>query len=313
MRQMFLVGLLTTSAAAMSAAADNGPAPGNEVRRDEVLRLGDFVQQIDSSAATSGIADEIVMAMAPPEADDDKWFISVVKIKNCAMCQKLERDWQTDPWLKALAIPGRPNESWAHFNAYYFDDESQQHRWKNITFSAFPTVIVQPPRNGRYGSPGTCVYQATYRGDPRQLADNIGKAIRLYVGYKTQQQQAAAGVAMAKAPVDNTAASKAPPFDPPPKQEAPADRWRFPPGPNDVYVPPRRILEPEIKFTIPWGTILGGAGLASLPGILALILIVLRQWRKSTGRDPLLDDETFQRLIDYLRREKSSTTKSRRT
>ena len=60
-------------------------------------------------------------------------------------------------WLLALANPNVPKQSWAHYTVYDRDDRSQAFRFENIKVTASPTLLVQPPRTGRFGDPATVV------------------------------------------------------------------------------------------------------------------------------------------------------------
>jgi hypothetical protein len=146
-----------------------------EVDQNEVLRRGDAVEYV------AGARGEWLVALGPPADDKEKWFITVVSMQGCPGCQKLKRDWQSNEWLQSLADPDNPKESWAHFNQYDKDDRSQSWRFKKIKLEAYPTILVQPPRSGRYGDPKTVVYQGIYRGDAKDLAKEIVAAIRKYV------------------------------------------------------------------------------------------------------------------------------------
>jgi hypothetical protein len=167
MKRLWLVMLLL--------AANTAQAQVPEVDQNEVLRRGDAVEYV------AGARGEWLVALGPPADDRDKWFITVVSMQGCPGCQKLKREWQTNEWLQSLADPENPKDSWAHFNFYDKDDKSQNWRFKKIKLEAFPTIIVQPPRNGRYGDPKTIVFQGIYRGDPKDLAKEIVAAIRKYV------------------------------------------------------------------------------------------------------------------------------------
>jgi len=152
------------------------------VDQSEIVRMGDMVQHVDGKAHGQSDVDTFVEAMRPPEDDSDKWFISVVGSEGCGACQRLKRDWSQSSSLLALANRDNPKESWAHFNWYYSEDQSQAWRFKNISITEYPTVIVQPPRNGRYGKGSTVVYQAAgYNGDPQKLAKDIVASVRMYV------------------------------------------------------------------------------------------------------------------------------------
>ena len=228
-----LVSLAVSLAVPMPA--QNKPP---EVDRDSVIRTGNLVQHIngpfkgDDSLAFSTV-------MGPPENDNDKWFISVVGQKNDAASLKLKRDWDTHPELQVLARPNLADQkkSWAHFNWYDKDDRSQSFRFEKLKISAWPTVLVQPPRTGQYGDPKIVVYQGVYQGDPKKLADAIREAIRKY---------------LAKIPLPiRTEAKPAigldPPFSPPPKADPNLDLANIfpnPRAPDDVVPPP---VQPEPK------------------------------------------------------------------
>ena len=49
------------------------------------------------------------------------------------------------PWRRP--IRRTPNQSWAHYNVYPREDQSQAFRFEGIQIAAYPTVILQPPRD----------------------------------------------------------------------------------------------------------------------------------------------------------------------
>ena len=165
MRSQLLLFVLVASVAHMAMAQDDPP----QVDQAEVMRLGDMVQHVGYVQSDEG-ADAFVAAMSPPESDADKWFISVITMQGCGACEKLKHDWATNEWLLSLANPANPKKSWAHYRVYDKDDLSQAFRWKNVKITAYPTIIVQPPRSGQFGNPATVVYQGVYQGDPEKLA-----------------------------------------------------------------------------------------------------------------------------------------------
>src|SRR6187402_1566823 len=120
-----------------------------EVDQGEILRLGNLVQHVGVGPRQQ-VADPLVEALKPPASDADKWFISVLTMRDCPGCVKLKRDWETSPWLLALANPADSKASWAHFNIYASEDASQRFRFASIKVTAYPTILVQPPRTGKY-------------------------------------------------------------------------------------------------------------------------------------------------------------------
>lgn len=269
-----------------------------QVDQAEVLRMGDLVQHVDG-IRSDGVAG-FVEAMGTPASDADKWFISVLTTKDCAACQKLKEDWTTNPWLRALADPNDPQKSWAHFNVYLREDQSQSFRFENIHVTAYPTVLVQPPRSKKYGDPTTVVFQAAYGGDPEQLARDITAAIRLYVS-KLEASQPAQHAAHRQL---EEAMGVDPPWQPAPKVETPPKvKPVFPDG--RPLIPPSP--GPPDSTTQPTGT-WGLAGTAAATSIATLLLAfgipsilrAIRQWRIDSGQRPILSDEQFQTLVQAL-------------
>lgn len=169
-----------------------------EVDWREIARCGDMVQIIGDGIQDDGIT-QFVEAMSMPPNDAEKWFVYVIAQKNCPACEKLKTDWAADENLRAFADPASPKDSWAHFTVYDKDDKTQQFRWEALKLKGFPTVIVQPPRTGKWGDPGTVVLQHTgYDSDPKKLAHTISQQIRWYMSKvpkrerETQTRQAEA-------------------------------------------------------------------------------------------------------------------------
>ncbi len=284
----------------MLLSATTAMGQSSEVNQAEILRLGNMVQHVDGQRHGQNVEDALVEAMKPPADDSDKWFISVLVSRSCTACQKLRRDWAADPSLQALADPGDPKRSWAHLNFYYAEDKSQAFRFKGIQVDGYPTVIVQPPRNKEYGDPTTVVHQGTYDGNPRHLAGDIARSIRMYVGKLVDAEGA------------SHTSDIALPWQPAPKDDRPDGRKRL--------IPPLVPDEVAIQIEFPWKAILAllTAGF-SIPAIIALVIWVLvfvRSGRKAAGKPMLLDDATFEKLVgtlEQLAESQKKPTRAKRT
>ena len=279
-----------------------------EVNQTEVLRLGNLVQHVDGIRA-EGNVDAFVEALGPPASDADKWFVSVLTMQGCAPCQKLKSDWATSPWLLALAHPSDPKQSWAHYNVYAHEDRSQAFRFESLQVTAYPTVIVQPPRSGKYGKASTVVFQGTYGGDPQQLATNIVQAIRHYVAkfeaaQPRQTQQGPIGVD--------------PPWQPQPMSDP------FAPNVAPVFPNARPLIPPlfdERKplIEIPWGSIMAaltaGVSLPVIIGVVIWAIYYIRSQRQAAGKELLLDDAMLEKLVALLKQvaDSASQPKARST
>lgn len=272
----------------------------------EIIRRGDLVTRTGSRLHGSA-TDQIAQALAVPEDDSHKWFISVITSPDCQACARLKADWKTSAVLRAFANPDDPKESWAHYRVYRADDATQKWRWKNIRISGYPTILIQPPRKGQFGDPSTVVMQcAGYDGDAKRLSGAMSSAIRKYVEQVTKNRRVprVAVDGNRQAPDD---VSQATAYEPP-----------FTPIPPDADVPPVTPFVPDVPVVIPpapqpQGTpsvalllvqAIGGT-LASqaLSSVLLIVLIGVQVWRalrKSTGQPLLLDDEAFEQVRQLL-------------
>jgi len=273
-----------------------GYADPPQVDQAEVLRLGDLVQCVGDICSAGDEA--FVAAMGPPASDADKWFISVITKRGCSQCEQLKKDWSSNEWLLALAQPTVPKQSWAHYTIYDRDDRSQAFRFENIKVTAYPTILVQPPRTGRYGDPATVVYQGVYGSDPEKQARAITGAIRQYVAKLKNLESTP--------PAGNTRQVAAdPPWQPTPR----VDPWQPSLLPNvplptiDPTIPPQ---SPLVVSTFPWSAVLTlvVAGF-SMPAAIALVIWVvsfIRARRQAAGQPPLVDQKTLDQVLDILKR-----------
>lgn len=146
---------------------------------NEINRRGNYVEMVDG--INQG-PNPITEAMKPPADSNHKWFISLITTNNCAACDRLKYDIANHKDLRAWINTVDSNKSFTHFNIYRYEDKTQNWRFSNIRFKAFPTILIQPPLNKRYGDPGTIVAQITgYDGDAKKLSDTIRFKMTEYV------------------------------------------------------------------------------------------------------------------------------------
>lgn len=243
------------------ARARGGPLDVPTQAREEILRRGNMVEHIvpgmirDDGISTYG------QIAGPPEDDSHKWFITVVSTPGCGYCTRLKNDWSSSPDLLAFGRPGDDKNSWSHLGFYSYADATQKWRWTNVKFSGFPTIIIQPPLNGRYGNPKTVVAQITgYNGNPKALADDMRSRFIFYLekfqekrrgvekklpapkGFGQLDDEAIKSIGQEKIGVD-------PPFEVPPKVDpvnpspGPLGPVGPPPSPNDA---PRPKVDPKV-------------------------------------------------------------------
>lgn len=312
-----VLGLLTMLTTNAWIAAQDKDVP--DIAHREIQRRGNLVQRI-SQGQQDDIQATIAEAMRPPADDSHKWFISVITARNCKYCDNLKRDFATSSNLKAFVDTEDHTQSWAHFNVYQADDQTQTWRFKDIKIGGYPTLIIQPPRNGRFGDPKTVVLQKTgYDGDAKNLADSIRTGINTYLRtYVRHRESAVSKQSGAKhtgvrqggeTAIAQNVVGYDPPFTPPPKVD-PAPYYPtptpypfdLPPGPNPA---PNAVPQPTVNPLALLLSLLGG--LVSSGGMTNVLLLAiagmatLRTFRKATGQKLLLDDATFQTIIDTLK------------
>jgi len=278
-------------------------ARSDEVDRDAVLRCGDMVQHISGYGQSA--TDRFVEAMAPPKDDSGKWFITVVGSSRSRTCERLKTDWTRDANLLAIANPGDPSRSWAHWHYYYYGDKSQSWRLEKVKITHVPTVIVQPPRDGSYGDPSTVVCQLVgYNGDADAMAAKIRGSIRAYVAKLKASQ-----------PPATDTGRLTPPWTPAPKVDPPLDE-------TDDSMPVHKIFpdidipsDIDVEVGFPWREIMTFFTVGfTIPAVIALVIwivVIVRNWRKETGRKLYLSDETFGSVIKMLEEFANARSSSR--
>lgn len=120
---------------------------------------------------------KIAPAAPPRITEADKWRIIVVSTDNCRYCEILKHDLQRDANLHVWANGGRANMP-ATLVVRNARDESSKADWQGVKISGFPTLLVRPPKSGKYGPANEVVLQKTgYGGDGKRLSKEIAAAI----------------------------------------------------------------------------------------------------------------------------------------
>ena len=306
-----LVALAVLVAAGRGQAADEKDVP--DVACREIQRRGNLVQRI-GQGQQDDIQTAFAEAMRPPADDSHKWFVTVITTRNCKYCDNLKRDFATSSHLKPFVDTEDHTQSWAHFNVYQSEDQSQAWRFKDIKVGGYPTLIIQPPRNGRFGEPKTVVLQKTgYDGDAKKLADSIRAGISTYLRTYVRQRSAVTkqnGVRQGgESATGQSVVGYDPPFTPAPRVEpspyypAPSPYpFDLPPGPNPAPNPvPQPNVNPLALLLSLLGGMISSGGMTNVLLVVIAGLAMLRTFRKATGQKLLLDDATFQTIVDTLK------------
>ena len=302
MRYCWILTLLSCTALLRADEPRNVPS----VADDEIARRGNLVEVVGENRAdlTSALAE----AMRPPADDSHKWFITVISTQSCSACERLKNDFANSQYLRPFVNVADEDASWAHYNVFRIEDRTQSWRWKSIRFAGFPTVIVQPPRNGTFGDTHTVVLQLTgYDGDAKKLAQKLRLGIGEYVAkFNATRSRTVADSPKGghrQQPSAEQALGYDPPFSPPPKYEPqiypqPLPSFEIPPIPS---VQPQPTVNAFSLLLSLFGGMLSSGGMTNLLLIILAGLAVIRTFRKATGQKLLLDDESWKTVIDTLK------------
>jgi hypothetical protein len=289
----------------LALAQDSKP----QVDTAEVIRRGNDVSVV-GEGPRSAPEEAYRLALAPPADDAHKWFITVVTMKNCAPCEALKADFRKASELSAFVSAADETKAWAHFNEYASEDTTQRFRLKDFRIASYPTVIVQPPRNGSWGDPRTVVFQQSgYNGKAAELAGKIRTALKAYsakmapLGYPKSGPKLAAKAA-GSSPVSVSEEQDAPtgvgqvgqagvdpPFPPfqPPLPTDPSMPATFPPA-QEISPQGLSVIGTVIVAVL---TLLGLGGFA---GVVFAVWTLFRGILARAGKTPLISDEQFQQL-----------------
>lgn len=153
----------------------------------ETEKRGGMVQEVGTIQA--GPDDAIADALAPPEDDSHRWFLTVVTKKGDKLSDKLVYDFGNQKELRSWAAD-------SHYHVRDISDETQKDwlteslKAKIVTSGGYPAVVIQPPRNGEYGPNATVVgICGGYDTDAVTMSARIRAKVKTYVAtlYKKGQ------------------------------------------------------------------------------------------------------------------------------
>jgi hypothetical protein len=274
-----------------------------DLAKDEITRRGNLVTHTEQR---TGGTQAFTEATAIPADDSHKWFLTIVTASDCPHSARLKADLAKSP-LKAWVDLQEATKSWSHFHEYVAGDETQDWRWKQIKIGGYPTVLIQPPIDGKYGDPATVVYQQTgYDGDAEKLSNHMSVAVCRYVDSLALQKVIQGGHRQA----DPSGAGQPligvdPPFTPAPPTPDPTPYPNPYPTPYPTIPPlptPQPAPQPSLGGLLATllSGMLGSNGLQTLVLLAILVLTGIRTFRKATNQPLLLDDAAFESLKRML-------------
>lgn len=186
MKRFLLLLLAVTPLACL--AQDIPPPDSPQVQVAEVLRRGDTVTSC-GEGPRSGAEVAFAAAMAPPQKDCHLWDVTLWTAPGCQACEHLKSDFRKAPELLAFVAPPSPNAlPWAKYREYSSADATQTDRRLKYLVTKYPTLIIQPPRNGMWGDPGLIVaYEVGYSGDSKKLAATIQAKVRFFAEVQSKK------------------------------------------------------------------------------------------------------------------------------
>ena len=304
MQAMTLVGLLSF---ALLAGAQEKDVP--DAARREIERRGYLVQKIDGQIGDS-TADVLAEALSVPEDDSHKFTLTILygAHRNTQLDRLKEHLFsakELQPWVrckdrgKGSYDVASTSESHLHCRFDQHKNPFVPEQWTGIKVVDYPTLLLQPPRNGQWGPPDTVINQRTgYDGHPARLAEWIRASIGKYVlAYSRTPEYHATRMAQKQGHAEQAEAGRYPvPFPVPPKELPVGAEPALPLPPDLVPVEPEPARFPILNWLI-------GSGVLAL--LLHMALSYFGAYAKTTPTP--VDDVAVQiaaKMLDALEQKK---------
>ena len=309
--QVMVVGLLV-AASQLSGQEKDVP----DAARREIERRGYLVQKIAGGHIGDSTADVLAEALAVPEDDSYKFTLTILygayrnsqldRLKEHLLSAK-----ELEPWVrckdraKGSYDVASTSESHLHCRFDQHKNPFVPEQWSGIKVSDYPTLLLQPPRNGQWGPPDTVINQRTgYDGDPARLAEWLRASIGKYVLAYSRTPEYHAARIISKQGHEQAEAGRYPaPFPVPPKELPQGADPASPFPPDLVPVEPEPARFPILNWLI-------GSGVLAL--LLHMALSYFGVYAKATPTP--VDDEAVQiagKVLDVLEQKKQRPVKKK--
>ncbi len=140
---------------------------------DDVKSYGNGVEVL-GVAGIENYPDVGAVLQSVPLDDSGKWHLALFTQSGCSACERLKRDLQEDPLLKAIS-------DWCHFNVYSTSSRSQRFRFQRFKISGYPTLVLYPPQGSNVFPFQTVDRMTGYDGDAKGLVKRLLAKIRAFV------------------------------------------------------------------------------------------------------------------------------------
>lgn len=218
----FISSLVLLAVSAGYVMGQLPPPSDRQVDKTEIQRWGDRVVK-SGTGLQAGEEFLFTAAMAPPADDSDQWFVTMFSMNGCPGCDKLRKNFEGSELAAFVAPPtdanGKPipgKRPWAFWNEYKHGDPFQKQRFEDFKIGQgpFPILVIQPPRNQRFGHPSWVVwrYEAADLGrmSAKTLAASITEKVNAYCKKLHDQGYIPPNVHASKAKTNNASHAESP-------------------------------------------------------------------------------------------------------
>jgi hypothetical protein len=237
--------------------AQSGDVP--PIAQHEIARRGPHVEQ--TGTIRSGL---MAAALSPPSDDSAKWFLTLVLKPGDKASEQMRSTIANDPAMRPWVDTREPSKSMTHYQVRSVDDATQAD-WLSSLRAAIqrggvPLIVLQPPRNGQFGSSSTVVkmISGTLTGD--ELSRKLREAVIEYVH------------SIEPRGISQSIIGSTPPFAPMVPQLQPQVPFEFPPPaqvPAPVAPPNPQVPAADPQAPTPWLAQLGIGVAMFLAGLIS--------------------------------------------
>ena len=223
-----VMGIFAVMALALFAQAEGRDVPDSAKR--EIARRGSMAEHVGT--VRNGL---FCQALATPEDDSGKWYLTLIVKKGDAKSDAMRTMIAQNQAIRAWVDVANPKQSFTHFQEKSVDDQTQRD-WlapmqPAIAEFGLPALVLQPPRNGKFGDSSRVVKTIHGVRTGEDLDERLREAVKVYcesIDHPIQIGQASAENPMAVAPPFNVQptpdAAPSPPSTPLPGGEWPQSK-----------------------------------------------------------------------------------------
>lgn len=271
--------LSMTCCPVLCAAFESPAVDVPPVAQHEIARRGNHVEQ--TGTIRSGL---MAAALSPPADDSAKWFLTLVYRPGEEASERMRTSVELSVAMRPWVDAHDPAKSSMHYQLRSVDDATQSDWLANLrpklAADGLPCVVLQPPKNGRFGSSAVIVklIHGAMSGEElsRRLRDGIVRYVQTVEVASTApstldpQLSTLAGIGVPP-PFDVAPKPRPKPRDEPPEADETVEWPPVPPKtPPPAEPPPNPTVPAPGPPTSTLGLVIGvltfAAGMATMLG-----------------------------------------------